>query len=361
MQGVRELDARGLYVLPGGVDPHVHLTCATAPMDGVQGWIDDFEAGSRAAFAGGVTTVGNMGFVEPDETLERGLEREAATVAALALADVFIHPVLMHPNERSLEQLSAVFAAGQPSLKLFMSDPTFDASFASFFRAMQATAQAGAITLVHCEDAGCIGCCTSLLMRVGAAAIRYFAASRPPDAELMAVLRTIGLCELTGCPTYIVHLSTQAALDACRAARARGLPVYVETRPLYLHLTDAAYASEQAGLYVGQPPLRSASDSEALWAGLLDGSIDTLGSDHAAWTREAKLAPDHDIERVKPGVADLETMLPMLFSEGVKKRGLTLERFVALTSTNAAQAVRAVSAEGHHRRRLGRRPRRLGP
>jgi dihydropyrimidinase len=202
---------------------------------------------------------------------------------------------------------------------------------------MEAMGKAGGITLVHCEDAGCIGCCTNLLTRVGASAIRHFAASRPPASELNAVQRAIGMCELTGCPTYIVHLSTAAALKACAEARARGLPLFVETRPMYLHLTEEAYDGELAGLYVGQPPLRSREDTEALWAGLLDGSIDTLGSDHAPWRRDSKLAPSHDITMPRPGVADLETMMPMLFSEGVLKRGLSLERFVALTSENAAR------------------------
>jgi dihydropyrimidinase len=167
--------------------------------------------------------------------------------------------------------------------------------------------------------------------------LRNWGSSSPHAAELAAVQRAIGLCEITGCPIYIVHLSTAVALDACRRARARGLPVHVETRPMYLHLTQSVYERPNPGLYVGQPPVRTQEDKEALWAGLVDGSIDTLGSDHAGWPRDAKLSPSHTLLNPRPGVADLETMLPMLFSEGVHKRGLSLEKFVALTSENAAR------------------------
>jgi dihydropyrimidinase len=337
LSGHHEIDATGCFVLPGGVDPHVHLSCADLPMDGNGGWTDDFEFGSRAAFAGGVTTVGNMTFVYPHEPLAAGTERERQHVANQALADVFLHTVLMHPGPSSLEQVDALMKSGHPSLKLFMSTAMFDANFAEFFRAMEVAGKAGGIALVHCEDESCIGCCTDLLVRAGAVSIRHFAASRPAASELCAVKRVIGMCELTGCPTYIVHLSTAVALDACRQARARGLPLFVETRPMYLHLSHEKYDSDEAGLFVGQPPLRTRADCEALWAGLFDGSIDTLGSDHAPWRRDEKLAPAHNITVPRPGVADLETMLPMLFSEGVHKRGLSLERFVALTAENPAR------------------------
>jgi dihydropyrimidinase len=136
---------------------------------------------------------------------------------------------------------------------------------------------------------------------------------------------------------HVVHLSSARALDACRDARRRGAPLYVETRPLYLHLTSERMQGPDAPLYVGQPPLRTRQDVDALWSGLADGSIDVLATDHAPWTREQKLDPALTITRLRPGVSDLKTMLPMYFSEGVHKRRLSLERFVATTSTNAAR------------------------
>ena len=134
-----------------------------------------------------------------------------------------------------------------------------------------------------------------------------------------------------------MHLSSARALAACAAARAEGLPLYVETRPLYLYLTAERYADPDGALYVAQPPLRANDDVAALWRGLADGSIDTLASDHAPWTRDLKMDPKLDVHRARPGVAELDTMLPLLYTEGVATGRISLERFVALTSTNAAR------------------------
>jgi dihydropyrimidinase len=156
-------------------------------------------------------------------------------------------------------------------------------------------------------------------------------------AEVLAVEKAIALCELADSPIYIVHLSSARALEICANARARGLPVHVETRPIYLHLTAQRYETADAPLYVGMPPLRSATDGEALWRALADGRIDTVGSDHAPWMRAQKLDPSHGIEDPVAGMSNLQVMLPMLYSEGVLKGRLSLERFVAITSTNAAR------------------------
>ena len=145
------------------------------------------------------------------------------------------------------------------------------------------------------------------------------------------------MCRATRAPTYIVHLSSARALAACSDARAEGLPLYVETRPLYLHLAADRYHGPDGGLYVAMPPLRTGADRDVLWQALVTGDVDTIASDHAPWTRELKLDPKHDINHPRPGVAELDTMLPLLYTEGVATGRLSLERFVALTSTNAAR------------------------
>jgi dihydropyrimidinase len=136
---------------------------------------------------------------------------------------------------------------------------------------------------------------------------------------------------------YIVHLSSARALAVCAEARARGVPVFVETRPLYLHLSEERLAEPDGAKYVGQPPLREPYDLEALWAGLRDGTIDTVCTDHAPWTLEAKLDPALSIAHLRPGVENLQTMIPMLYSEGVQKGRISLSRLVELTATNAAK------------------------
>jgi dihydropyrimidinase len=332
----RDIDATGRLVLPGGVDPHVHLH-----VDGVDPgephWVDDYTTGSRAALAGGVTSVGNMTFVLPWESIADRIRKETAVVATEAIADVFFHTVILQPSADIVAEVGRAVAGGQSSMKMFMTLPTFEANVAAFTRAMKAAGDAGGITLVHCEDLPTIECCTAMLADHARLGLAHFAESRPVAAETVATERAIAMCRATGAPTYIVHLSSARALAACAAARAEGLPLYVETRPLYLYLTAERYRDADGGIYVAQPPLRDREDQEALWRGLADGSIDTVASDHAPWTRELKLDPKLDVSRGRPGVAELDTMLPLLYTEGVATGRLSLERFVALTATNAAK------------------------
>jgi dihydropyrimidinase len=336
MRGRREIDARGRLVLPGAVDPHVHLTCSDAT-ETDPSWVDDFHSGSAAALAGGVTTIGNMSFVLPQETPADRMQIEGDAAGRLAMADVFLHPVILAPLPGTGAQMRALADDGVTSMKLFMCFPSFDSFGGEFTLLMQAAGEAGIITLIHCEDLGLIECCTTMLAARSQRRVCHLAESRPVLSELMAVQRAIAMCEATGAPTYIVHLSSARALQACTEARRRGLPLFVETRPIYLHFTCERYLDDDGPLFVAQPPLRDASDRDELWAGLADGRIDTLASDHAPWTRAMKMDPAHDLGNLRPGLAELETMVPLLFSEGVQRGRLSLERFVAVTSTNAAR------------------------
>jgi dihydropyrimidinase len=197
---------------------------------------------------------------------------------------------------------------------------------------------AGVVTLMHCEDGALLAAAVRRLESEGRTSLGDYAASRPVVAETAATQQAASLCESTGAPIYIVHLSSARALAICRASRAAArLPLFVETRPMYLHLTSEKMRGPDAPLYVGQPPLREAADRAALWQGMQDGAIDVLATDHAPWTRAQKLDPALTISRLRPGVSDLQFMLPMFFSEGVQARGLPLPRFVAQTSTNAAR------------------------
>jgi dihydropyrimidinase len=336
LAGAREIDATGRLLLPGGVDPHVHLH--TEGQDpGEPGWVDDYTSGSQAALAGGITSVGNMSWVLPWETIADRVRAEEAVVARQAIADVFFHTVLVTPSSSIVDEVGRAVRGGQSSMKIFMCIPTFEANVPQFTRAMKAAGEAGGITLVHCEDLATIESCTTVLTDHAHGDMGHFADSRPVEAETVATERAIAMCRATRAPTYIVHLSSARALAACTAARAEGLPLFVETRPLYLHLTAERYRDRDGALYVAQPPLRELADQEALWRGLGDGSIDTIASDHAPWTRELKLDPKLDVAHCRSGVAELDTMLPLLYTAGVTTGRLSLERFVALTSTNAAR------------------------
>jgi dihydropyrimidinase len=336
-RGRRELDATGALVLPGGIDMHVHLSSPQPPEPGVPAWVDDFASGSAAAIAGGITTVGNMTFPADGDSLSQSLERDLAAARTLASVDYVLHPVLDKPTPQALAELPRLAEAGHTSLKLFMVADEFDAHADRMIEAVRIVGQHGMLTLIHCEDGALVRFAGERLLAAGCGGLADWAASRPVPAERAAVERAVAICEATGSPVYIVHVSSESALRAARRGRARGMPVFVETRPLYLYLTSEALAEPDGAKYIGAPPLREAWDVEALWAGLADGSVDTLGSDHAPWRLADKLDDSLDVTTARQGVADLETMLPMLFSAGVSTGRISLQRFVALTSTSPAR------------------------
>lgn len=337
MTAAREIDARDRFVFPGGVDLHVHLTPPRPPRAGEPTWVDDFASGSRAALAGGITTIGNMTFQRRGETLHDALARDLALAARDALVDFVLHPVLTDPSARALDEIPELAAEGHTSLKIFLVQDDFDARLAEFVEALYRAARGGLLSLLHCEDNVLIRCvCRDLLMS-GRTAPHHWPEGRPEYSEVVAVERAIGFSRATGAPIYIVHLSSARALEACRRARADGVEVYVETRPMYLHLTRERFAEPDGAKYVGAPPLREGADREAMWQGLAEGDIHCLCSDHAPWTLAHKLDPALDVTTARQGVADLETLMPMLFSEGVRQGRLSLQRFVEVTSTNAAK------------------------
>jgi dihydropyrimidinase len=334
--GKCELDAQGLLILPGGIDPHVHLTLPES-VPATDRWVDDLTSGSKAALAGGITTVGNISFPQPGETPLATLKREAKLVQQQAVADVILHPVLLPPIETAIRELPQMVAAGHTTIKVFMCMEEFDKHVLAYLAALQAAGEMGILTLIHCEDFAIISATCQALLAEGRGSLRYYAESRPVISEVVATQRAVGMCEATGAPIYVVHLSSERALRVCEEAQARALPVYVETRPIYLHLNQERYLDPEGAVYVGQPPLREPHDVAALWEGLGKGTIHTVATDHAPWTREQKLDPALNVANLRPGVNNLQVMLPMLYSEGVLKGKMSLEQFVALTSTNAAK------------------------
>jgi len=335
--GREEIDATGLLVLPGGIDAHVHLSMSPDDADEQPRWVDDFTSGSAAALAGGITTIGNMTFPASGETPLAALERESALAGQQAIADFFLHPVLLETTPAVLDEIPYLRDVGCNSIKIFTVFPGFDAQVRGFVEAIRRAGKNGLISLIHCEDDALIADATAHLTELGQTSLRYYPASRPVVAEVVATQRAVAIAEATGSLVYIVHLSSARALEVCAAAQGRGLPVYVETRPLYLHLTSERLEEADGPKYIGQPPLREQHDLEALWAGLRQGIIHTVCTDHAPWSLAAKLDPALSIANLRPGVENLQTMIPMLYSEGVRRGRISLNKLVEVTSTNAAK------------------------
>lgn len=330
----REIDARARLVLPGCVDMHTHLGAFRGAPP-----LDDFFHGTRAAVAGGVTTVCDFAHQDDGGSLLAALEAAKADAASKSLIDYTFHVVLRDPTDEALAELPALAAAGGAGLKVFMNVPRFTRRAQDYLRALRIAGQEGMLTAVHAEDAEIIALRTQELLAAGKTGPEYFPASRPVLAEVAAVWRAIAYAEATAAPIYLVHLSSAEAVAAVAEAQRRGLPVYGETRPIYLYLTEDRFAlpGREGAKYVGQPPLRSAADVVALWRALRGGVLHTVGTDHIPHTAARKLDPTLDFSRIPPGVSNLETLLPMLYSEGVRQGRLTLPRLVELLATNPAR------------------------
>ena len=325
----RVVEARGHLVMPGGIDPHAHLQGS---------FVDDLTTGTSAALAGGITTVGTFAYAQDGENAVQAMDRWLAEVPKLAIGDVFFHAASWPPTPEFAALMPELAARGQPSHKIFMTRGDFGEQRRAVIDVLHAARDAGVVTLMHCEDGVILSATLDRLRSEGRTSLDYYAESRPELAEIAATQDAVALCALTGAPMHFVHLSSGRSLDAARNPDFGPLPISIETRPLYLYFTDEWLRGPDGPLFIGQPPLRSAADVDAMWQGLADGRINMVATDHAPWTRAQKLDPELNVGRLRPGVSDLRFVRPVLYSEGVRKGRLSEERYVEVTSTAAARA-----------------------
>jgi dihydropyrimidinase len=329
------IDARGCIVVPGAIDVHTHFD--TALGDSVTA--DDYESGSRAAAFGGVTAFVNYAFQGEGESLQDAVEREAEKAAPKSHVDYSFHPVVTRVDDGVLGELEAVRDAGFTSVKIFTAVPGFQLDDESILAVLERAAEMGILVNVHAEDGALIEHLTRLLLRAGRREMDVLPEARPDLAEGLATEKVAVYGGVTRCPIYVVHLSSIAALDAVRRARRRGAEIYVETRPIYLFLTEESYClpGEEARKFVAWPPLRKAADREALWDALARGEIQTYATDHTTWTLAQKTDPSLSFADVPGGVSNVESFVGMLYSTGVRGGRISLGRFVEVTSTNPAK------------------------
>jgi dihydropyrimidinase len=324
------VDVAGAYVLPGAIDPHVHFN-VFSPM------VDDFESTSVAAAYGGVTTM--MPFIGGREGMSvvEGLEHFAMEGERRSVVDFAMH-CRLRPDPALIEQIPDAIAYGVPSIKMFQAYKKRGMLFTDdqLLRGMELTAAHGGMVLVHAENGQVIDYLEDKLTREGKTGPEFYLSSRPHFTEGEAVARAIEIAGFAHCPLYVVHLSTADGLEHVRRARGRGGAVYAETCPQYLLLTDAEM-TRQKGLAKIAPPLRWDRDREALWAGLAQGLVQTLGSDHAPFLVADKLVGERDIFRAGFGMPGVETMLPLVLGESLRAGRLTLPQLAAATSENAAK------------------------
>jgi dihydropyrimidinase len=336
--GAEVVDAGGCFVLPGGVDPHTHMQL---PMMGTV-VADDFLSGSAAAAAGGTTTI--LDFVGPDRG-EPPLEalRRWQGWASRAAVDYGFHMTVSWWGERfAAEMEPLVREHGIASFKFFQAYKGGlmlpDELIIQGFLRCRAL---GALAQIHAENGDLIAYLQAKLVAEGVTGPRGHVFSRPPQLESEATYRAITMAEITEVPLYVVHVSAAEAAEAIGRARQRGVRVVGETLPGFLGIDASVYDQpdfDQAAGHVMSPPYRPKGHQEALWRALASGVLSTTGTDHCCFTTAQKRLGRDDFRRIPNGCGGVEDRLHVLWHLGVNGGRITPERFVAVTSTNAARA-----------------------
>jgi dihydropyrimidinase len=328
-----EIDASGLLVLPGGVDVHTHMST-----------VEDFYSGTVAAACGGVTTIVDSARQYPGASLADTEVDWEGRARDRAIIDYSFHLIVAEPTQATLDEFPRMVEAGFPSFKIFM--PRH--ADVDILRIMRTAGANDGLAMVHCENAAIDEDAYQRLLAAGDASARFWTTARPVAGEAEATARAIDYAEYADASIYIVHVSSASSLERIRAGKARYPRLWAETRPCYLLLTSERYAEPDPDYlkYTGYPPLREPSDLEAIWAGLRDGALDTVGSDHAAWTVEQKQRTSHDLNQLPVGLPGIEVQTRAIFSEGVSKGRISAQRFVQVMSSEPARLLGRAPRKG---------------
>ena len=320
---LRVLDATGCYVLPGGVDPHTHL-------------MTDVEPAARSAALGGTTTAISFTLPEEGETPAEALLRTRDELVPKAAVDVALHAYVSAPDRLTGADVAEVAELGATGIKLFTAYPELGlmASDRTVYETLRAAGPLGLPVLVHCENGGVIEALVDELLAAGKREARFFAASRPPAVEIEAIARVLALARLAEAPVYVVHISTAGGLRQVEEARADGVPVAAEACTHHLALDDSLHERADAERFLTVPPLRPRSDVEALWRAVLDGTLDTIGSDHSQLRYQPP--PADDFTGLPYGLRGIEARVPLSLSLG-RARGVSYERLCDLLATAPAR------------------------
>ena len=331
------IDAKGLYLLPGAIDPHTHLCM---PFMGTYAQ-DDYQTGTIAAACGGVTCVVDFDLQQKGETLLEAIDRKKALAEGKAVVDYSLHPAVMDPRPEVIEEVKkACQDYGTPSFKIFMVYD-FRVDDATMIKLLEQTKRHGGLVQVHAENVHVIDYMNEVLAKEGKLEPYYHAVSRPNLAEEEAISRASKMVEMSGSRIYIVHLSSKEGLWVVKQARDRGVNIYAETCPQYLLLDEERYKEPDwnGAKYVMSPPLRTKESNDALWQGLRGGDLQVVATDHCPFDFKGKkdMNGKDDYKVIPNGAPGIETLLIMIHSEGVAKGRITLEKMVDVLSSGTAR------------------------
>lgn len=330
-------DAKGKYIIPGGVDVHTHLDM---PFGGTTS-CDDFETGTKAAAFGGTTCIIDFATQSRGTRMRNALDTWWKKAEGKATIDYGFHMIVTDLPVANLEDMSDMVREGITSFKLFMAYPNaLMVDDATIFRAMKHTSKTGALVCMHAENGNVIDVIVQQALAEGKTAPIYHALTRPTTAEGEAVNRSIALAEMAGAPVYIVHLSSNDALEKVAEARDKGLPVYAETCPQYLFLSldDMNKPGFEDAKVVFTPPLREKWHQDKLWAGLKKNTLQVVSTDHCPFCfKEQKELGKNDFTKIPNGGPGIEHRMQLMFDGGVRQGRISLNRWVELTSTTPAK------------------------
>jgi len=336
-KGATVIDAKGKYVFPGFIDPHVHIYL---PFMGTYAK-DDYESASRAALVGGTTTLIEMCCPSRNDDPFKSYELWRGKAEGVSACDFTFHMGVSRFDKKTADQLKQIVKDGISSFKVFLAyKGFFGVTDDELYNTLKLARELGVITTAHCENPELISALQQQLLAEGKTDPKWHYYSRPPEVEAEGVHHLMTFAKMLDAAIYVVHTSCSEAVDKALAARADGVKVWIETLIQYL-VTDMTYAELpdfEGSKYVMSPPLRLKKNQPYLWNGLQQGLINTLATDHAPFDfRGQKEMGRGDFTKIPNGIPSLEDRVNLLFTHGVKEGRLDLNRFVDVASTAAAK------------------------
>lgn len=335
LTGARQINAGGCYVIPGGVDPHVHLQLAL----GGRVSSDSFAVGTIAAACGGTTTIIDFADPMPGQSLQEALAVRSAEADGEVAVDYGLHmtiPATHADDMEALAEIPAMVAAGCATFKLYQAYPRMMLDDVALLRVCQAIASAGGGVVLHSETGPLLDLLRVQALAAGHTTPIWHERTRPARLEATAIHRAAEIAYLAGCPLHVFHVGCAEGIAEIQAAKARGVKITGESCPQYLLLNaDEHLGGPRGELYVCAPPLRHVEDQAILWAALAAGDLALVSTDHCPWTADEKAQPD--FTQIPGGVPSIEARLALIYHNGVRAGHLSLAQWVQVCCTQPAQ------------------------